>query len=75
MIYLLFFNVIFYILFSKCANKNMNLRLVFILIIIMYLGYIGRFFHSKDIYSTMNNDDKLTRDFINQHYNSWIFLG
>ena len=53
----------------------MNLRLVFILIIIMYLGYIGRFFHSKDIYSTMNNDDKLTRDFINQHYNSWIFLG
>jgi hypothetical protein len=41
----------------------------------MIFGYIGRIMHSKEVYKAFHSDEMLTRNFLNQHYNSWIFLG
>jgi hypothetical protein len=41
----------------------------------MIFGYIGRIMHAKEVYRVFHGDEKKTRDFLNQHYNSWIFLG
>ena len=30
---------------------------------------------SKEVYKAFHGDEKKTRKFLNQHYNSWIFLG
>jgi hypothetical protein len=41
----------------------------------MFAGYIGRVLHIKDVYSGYKYDKEKTRIHVNQHYNSWIFIG
>jgi hypothetical protein len=52
-----------------------NQRLVVSLLAIMFLGYIGRIWHIKQIYAAYNGDESKTRAFVDTHYNSWVFLG
>jgi hypothetical protein len=70
-----FINIVNYIFTNKILNKKINCRLIFFLMLIMIFGYIGRFFHVKQIYNDMNRNDLQTKEYINTHYNSWIFLG
>ena len=48
---------------------------MYVLILIMMFGYIGRVVHVKHIYKAFNNDVEKASSFVNQHYNSWIFIG
>jgi hypothetical protein len=53
----------------------MNFRWFSVLAMIMILGYIGRVFHVKDIYKAYGHNREKALKHVNQHYNSWIFLG
>jgi hypothetical protein len=74
-IYVSFFNMINYIFNNRLLNNSINNRLILILFIIMLFGFIGRFYHSKAIYKSFNYDIKKTREFIDTHYNNWLFIG
>ena len=74
-IYTIILNLASYIFLGRILNNKINIRLIMVLIIIMIFGYIGRIMHSKEVYKAFHGDEKKTREFLNQHYNSWIFLG
>ena len=74
-IYTIILNLTSYIFLGKILSNKINIRLIMVLIIIMIFGYIGRIMHSKEVYRAFHGDEKKTRKFLNQHYNSWIFLG
>jgi hypothetical protein len=40
----------------------------------MFFGFIGRFIHVKDIYKGYNENMEKTREYIDKHYISWIFI-
>lgn len=50
-----------------------NARLVAILLVVMYLGYMARLLHVQNIYQAFPRAE--ARAFTDQHYNAWIFLG
>jgi len=74
-VYTIILNLISYVFLGKILSNKINIRLTMVLIIIMIFGYIGRIMHSKEVYKAFHGDEMLTRNFLNQHYNSWIFLG
>ena len=74
-VYTIILNLTSYVFLGKILNNKINIRLIMVLIIIMIFGYIGRIMHSKEVYKAFHGDEKKTRKFLNQHYNSWIFLG
>jgi uncharacterized protein YqhQ len=74
-VYTIILNLTSYVFLGKILSNNINIRLIMVLIIIMIFGYIGRIMHAKEVYRAFHGDEKKTRDFLNQHYNSWIFLG
>ena len=74
-VYTIIFNLTSYVFLGKILNNKINIRLIMVLIIIMIFGYIGRNMHAKEVYRAFNGDDNLTKNFLNQHYNSWVFLG
>jgi len=64
-----------FIFFGKNLSKNINIRLILCLIVLMFLGYIGRFIHTKQVYKDFNYNYEKTKEYLNTHYNSWIFIG
>lgn len=75
LLYAGFCNLAFYIFYGKLLNRDINIRLTFSLILIMLLGYIGRFIHAKEVYADFNYNYEKTKQYLEMHYNSWIFLG
>lgn len=73
-VYALFFNLITWIFFGKILSNKINIKLILSLIMIMFFGFIGRFIHVKDIYNGFNQNIEKTREYIDKHYVSWIFL-
>jgi len=43
------------------------------LIPIMFFGFIGRLLHVKEIYKSYGDMEK-SREYIDKHYVSWVFL-
>jgi hypothetical protein len=41
----------------------------------MFFGYIGRFIHVKEVYKGFDYNYEKTREYLNIHYNSWVFIG
>jgi len=74
-LYTLFCNIVNYIFFGKLLNKKINIRLILCLMGIMFFGYIGRFIHVKQVYKDYNYNYEKTKEYLNVHYNSWIFIG
>ena len=74
-VYTIILNLASYVFLGRILSNIINIRLITVLIIIMIFGYIGRNMHSKEVYRAFHGDEKKTREFLNQHYNSWIFLG
>ena len=74
-VYTIILNLTSYVFLGRILSNNINIRLIMVLIIIMIFGYIGRNMHSREVYRAFHGDEKKTRKFLNQHYNSWIFLG
>jgi len=73
-IYTLFCNMASYIFFTKVLSKEVNKRLVMILVPIMFFGFIARFFHVKEIYKAYKGDMIKTRNHLDKLYISWIFI-
>ena len=74
-VYTIIFNLASYVFLGKILSNIINIRLITVLVIIMIFGYIGRNMHAKEVYRAFHGDEQKSRDFLNQHYNSWIFLG
>ena len=72
-VYTIFLNLASFIFIGKMLSTKINSRLIMIFIMIMTLGYIGRFYHVKEIYDTYK-DDKKTREHLDKLYISWIFI-
>lgn len=73
-IYAIIINIGNWILFENFLSKQVNTRLLIILIVIMFFGFFARYFHVKDIYKTYNNDIVKTRNHLDQLYISWLFI-
>ena len=73
-VYMLFFNVFYYTFFGKLLSMKINNRLFIILILIMTFGYIGRFYHVKEVYQAYNKDMVKTRNHLDKLYITWIFI-
>jgi hypothetical protein len=73
-VYALFCNMASWIFFGSILSKVVNKRLLSSLIIIMTLGFFGRFFHVKEIYNAYGRDMEKTREYIDKHYLTWVFL-
>ena len=74
-LYTLFCNIVSYIFYNKLLNNDVNMRLIISLLVIMFLGYIGRFIHVKSVYKDFNYNYEKTKQYLNTHYNSWVFIG
>lgn len=74
-VYTIILNLASYVFLGKILSNTINIRLISVLVIIMIFGYIGRNMHAKEVYRAFHGDEKKTREFLNQHYNSWIFMG
>jgi fumarate reductase subunit D len=70
-LYVMGLNLFVVSLYGRMLTKRQNARFCIILVIVMWVGYIGRLAHVKSIARVYQNPTA----FINQHYNSWIFLG
>ncbi len=73
-VYALFFNMISWIFFASILSKVVNKRLLASLMAIMTFGFFGRFFHVKEIYNGYGRDAEKTREYIDKHYISWVFI-
>jgi hypothetical protein len=73
-VYTLFCNLVSWIFFGSILSKLVNKRLLASLMAIMTLGFFGRFFHVKEIYNAYGRDMEKTREYIDKHYVSWVFL-
>ena len=68
-------NLVSFIFLGKVLTMEVNKRLVVGLVVFMLFGYFGRIFHTKQVYNALGRDDIKTQNYLNTHYNSWIFLG
>lgn len=73
-IYCLFFNLASYVFFGKLLTYSVNARLCVTLFLIMSFGFLGRFFHVKDIYRAYHYDMEKTRAHLDKLYIGWIFI-
>lgn len=74
LLYLGFANVASSIFLGKTLSVSINIRLIFALVLIMLSGFIGRLVHVKEMYRAYDKDMKKTREHIDKHYISWVFL-
>ena len=73
-LYVGFANIASYIFFGRALSASINTRLVLALLLIMMAGFIGRLVHVKEMFGAYGNDMKKTREHIDKHYISWVFL-
>jgi hypothetical protein len=70
-----FLNLISFIFFGKILSSTINTRLLIVLLLIMSIGYIARFYHVKEIYNAYGGNIEKSREHIDKFFISWVFLG
>ena len=73
-IYASFVNLLSFIFTGKLLSTSINYRLLVSLLFIMLFGFVGRFFHVKEIYKAYNYDLEKTRDHLDKLYITWLFI-
>jgi hypothetical protein len=73
-VYVLSANVTNYIFFGGVLSNQINHRLLIVLILILSLGYVARFYHVKEIYRAYGGDMVKTRNHLDNLYISWTFI-
>ena len=73
-IYWVFIQWISFIFLGKWLYKTTNIRVIIALVIIMFFGYIARFYHVKDVYKAYGYDKIKTREHLDKLYVGWIFI-
>ena len=73
-VYALFFNMVSYIFMGSFLSRRTNMHMILALVLIMFFGYIGRFYHVKDIYNAYNGDMEKVRNHLDKLYITWVFI-
>jgi len=73
-VYLGFANLVSFVFLNKGLSYKINIRLTVVLLLIMFFGYIGRYYHVRDVYGAYNSDIGLTREHLDKLYIGWIFI-
>ena len=73
-VYAAFVNLLSFIFTGKILSTPINYRLLLSITLIMFFGFIARFFHVKEIYKAYNKDLDKTRNHLDKLYVSWIFI-
>jgi len=73
-VYTAFANLASYIFFGKYLSVGINTRLIASLLLIMFFGYIGRYYHVKDVYNAYSKNADKTRNHLDRLYIGWIFI-
>jgi hypothetical protein len=73
-IYTIAANLFSLIFLGRALTVSVNTRFIMALVIIMTVGYFGRFYHIKDILKGYGGNMEKTRRHIDQHYNTWVFI-
>ena len=74
-IYTVTFNLASFIFTGKMLSQTINARLIASFLLIMFFGYIGRYYHVKDIYNAYSKNMEKTRTHLDKLYITWIFIG
>uniref|UniRef100_A0A6C0HYE9 Uncharacterized protein n=1 Tax=viral metagenome TaxID=1070528 RepID=A0A6C0HYE9_9ZZZZ len=74
-LYTVTFNLASFIFSGKILSQTINMRLIVSFLFIMFFGYIGRYYHVKDIYSAYSKNMEKTRNHLDKLYITWIFIG
>ena len=73
LVYAASFNVFYYIFSGNFLSSTVNTRILLFLLIVMALGFLGRFYHVKEIYSAYKNPER-ARKYVDKTYVTWYFL-
>lgn len=73
-VYMTFCNMVSYIFRNALLTYNTNMVMLLCLVPIMFFGYIGRWFHVKDVFRAYNYNMDKTRAHLDKLYISWIFI-
>jgi len=74
LVYVIFLNAVSFIFLNRPLSEGVNTRLIVALGVIMVLGYVARFYHVKNV-AAVFRDRRQAREYIDQRYNTWLFLG
>jgi hypothetical protein len=74
-IYIKTINFANYLFNGKYFSKKVNAKLLVAFLIIMFAGYVARYYHVKEIYSAYNYNLEKTRNHLDKLYITWLFIG
>jgi len=74
-IYCVFANLTSYVFFGEILSFKIQYRLAISLLLIMFFGYMARFFHVKEVFQAYHRDKEKTKEHLDKLYISWIFIG
>lgn len=73
-VYFSFLNIVSHIFYGSFLSQRINIKIAITLFIIMFVGYIARFYHVKDIYNAYQHDMEKTRNHLDKLYITWLFI-
>jgi len=74
LIYTCFCNLVSYIFVGRLLSKNINIRLIISLLLIMFFGFFARFLHVKEIYKAYGYNLEKTKNHLDKLYITWVFI-
>jgi hypothetical protein len=74
-VYVIAFHLASFIFFGKFLSTAVSIRLTILLLLIMFFGYIGRYYHVQDVYKAYGYNKEKTRAHLDRLYIGWIFIG
>ena len=72
--YLLFVNAVHYAFLGRLLPVSVSKRLAAVLSLIMFFGYMARFYHVKDVYNAYHQHAINTRNHLDKLYITWLFI-
>lgn len=72
--YLLFVNAVSYAFLGRLLPIKINKRLAVVLLLIMFFGYMARFYHVKEVYNAYRQNAVNTRNHLDKLYITWLFI-
>jgi hypothetical protein len=73
-LYTAVFNLASFLFLGRPLHHAVNVRLLVALLVIMSVGYLGRFYHVQEIYRAYGNNVEKTRQHCDHVFLTWIFL-
>ena len=73
LIYSASINVFYFIFTGNFLSSLVNTRILLFLLIVMSFGFLARFYHVKEIYSSYKNPEK-AKDYVDKSFITWYFL-